>query len=347
MTVVISGIGIVAPCDLWALTRGPVAPRTAWPEITLIDVPEGAPEVACECADFNLASEVPTKYPFIDRCSALAIGAAARALKDAGFGIERTRTETIGLCFGTTWGCLDAMRTFHEKIKEGKPQFSSPLPFSHAFANSPSSLLAIEFGLHGFSTTYSEGHNAGLAALESALGAIEAGTADRVLVVASDAISHGTFHHYFATGRLRLGGADAPNAATGGGFVLGEGAVAILLETPAALAARGRSARGELVGVVNGGSFAASAAALDLTKCSTLFQNAPETAALDAAEADWAGTLAAADRRALKTTAGHAMAASALMAVALAARSAGRRSLVCAADERTGVTLVEVQGGAA
>lgn len=345
MTVVISGIGIVAPCDLTPLTKGPVAARVDWPEITLIDVPEGAPEIAGECIDFKLADEVPTKYPFIDRCSALALGAAARALKDAGLGIERTRAETIGLCYGTTWGCLDAMRTFYEKIKEGKPQFSSPLPFSHSFANTPSSLLAIEFGLRGFATTYSEGHNAGLAALESALCAIEAGSADRMLVVASDAISHGTFQHYHATGHLA---ADGAAAAAGNGFVLAEGAAALLLETSAALAARGGQPRGRIHAMANAGSFAAAGARRQSPAPVQIFwANAPATAAIDAAEADWAGSLNIADRRALKACSGQAMAASPLTAVALAAQCVGQRSLCAAADERTGVTLVEVTGGAA
>lgn len=346
MTVIVSGIGLVAPFDLTPLTQGPVPPRADWPEITLIDVPDGAPEHACECTDFNLTNEVPTKYPFIDRCSALAIGAAARALKHAGLGIDRTRTETIGLCYGTTWGCLDAMRTFYEKIKEGKPQFSSPLPFSHSFANSPSSLLAIEFGLRGFATTYSEGHNAGLAALESALAALEAGTADRMLVVAGDAISHGTYHHYWATGALA---ADAAAAMAGRGGVLSEGAVALVLETQAALAARDGKAVGRIVNLANGGSFAAAAARRKPAGAAptVLFQNAPDLPALTAAEQDWAGGLNIADRRSVKAVAGQAMSASPLTAVALALQSAGKRSLCAAADERTGVTLVDVEGGAA
>lgn len=342
MTVLISGIGLVAPCDLTPLTRGAVPLRTDWPEITLIDVPEGAPELACECANFKLADEVPTKYPFIDRCSALAIGAAARCLKDAGVGIERTRSETIGLCFGTTWGCLDAMRTFYEKIKEGKPQFASPLPFSHSFANSPSSLLAIEFGLRGFASTYSEGHTAGLAALVSALNAIDAGTADRVLVVASDAISHGTFHHYAAEGRLAQTAADA---AASKGFVLGEGAAALLLESPAALAVRGGKARATLEGWSNGADFTAAWAKSAKLAIDTLFLNAPETPVLDAAEEAWTTSLSVADQRALRRVAGHGMSASALTAVALAAQNTGKHSLISAADAQTGAMLICVHAG--
>lgn len=342
MDIVISGIGIVAPCDLKPLVNGPVPARTDWPEITLIDVPEGAPEIASECADFVLANEVPTKYPFIDRCSALAIGAASRALKDAGLSIERTRSETIGLCFGTTWGCLDAMRVFYEKIKEGKPQVASPLPFSHSFANSPSSLLAIEFGLRGFAATYSEGHTAGIAALISAINAISACTADRILVVASDAISHGSFHHYWAENRLA---ADTAAKQTGKGFVLGEGAAALVLESTAALVARGGHSRGGLRGWSCGANFSQAWKNSGAVAAKVIFLNAPETPAIDAEEAGFVSKVGGADQRSIKAAAGHAMSASALTAVALAAQTSGADSLVAAADELTGAFLIQVAGG--
>ncbi|MHC4915515.1 MAG: hypothetical protein ACYTGB_08485, partial [Planctomycetota bacterium] len=212
MRAVITGTGSVAP-------GGPV-------ELEALQGPGGEAPAArgYPVQGFSLKDHIPTVTSYVDRCSALGMAAAKLALEDAGRLEPESRGREWGLVYATHWGCLDSMELFFAKVAK-KPRFAPPLVFSHAYANSPSSIICIEFALSGVGATFSEGVTGAITALgwgrdrlERTGGAENAG----FLICASDSLSGAVRRH------LAEGGA-AP----------GEAGAAVALELEEAAGARG------------------------------------------------------------------------------------------------------------
>jgi 3-oxoacyl-[acyl-carrier-protein] synthase II len=94
------------------------------------------------------------------------------------------------------------MELFFAKVAKN-PRFAPPLVFSHAYANSPTSLVCIEFGLAGTGATFSEGATGALTALGWARDRLERTSGAEVagmVVSASDALSAARRRHLAAGG---------------------------------------------------------------------------------------------------------------------------------------------------
>jgi 3-oxoacyl-(acyl-carrier-protein) synthase len=171
--------------------------------------------------DFQLSDYVKTVASYIDRCSALGLAAVAEAVDSARISKANGDEKPWGLYYATAWGCLDSMERFFEKVKKN-PKFAPPLVFSHAYANSPTSIICIEFGLGGPGTTLCEGNTGALTAIGLAHDRMISNAGQEtpgVLVAASDALSAG-----------------ARATADSRGLIPGEAAGAVTLELePAAL----------------------------------------------------------------------------------------------------------------
>ncbi|HYF51271.1 MAG TPA: beta-ketoacyl synthase N-terminal-like domain-containing protein [Planctomycetota bacterium] len=193
--------------------------------------------------DVPLEAEFPHIKSYIDRTSALALLAAKRALADAGLGRQDADSKLeIGCAYGTTLGCLDAMGIFWNKCKTSNPKFAQPLPFTHGYANSPSSLLCIEFGLRGPAATFSGEKLAGLEALTFAADQIAAGSGEIILAGASESLVQQGWAHLLASGQLGKSGK------WDDGLIPGEGAVMLVLESEPSAKARGARIYAEIEG---------------------------------------------------------------------------------------------------
>ncbi len=253
--VVITGIGhVVHPAFEQALTGQLASAPDPAPEITGFEIPEEAPAFGFEILDFEIEKVLPNIKTFVDRTSAFALAAAKAALMDAAL-LEtdaRAGHDDIGCGYGTTMGCLEAMDIFWQKLKKGNPKFAPPLPFTHSYTNSPSSLMCIEFGLKGAAATFSGETLVGLEALLFALEQIRTGCAERVVVCASESLSERLHAHFRALGRLSASGQLKPWATGNDGIVPGEGGVALLLESLSSARSRGRTPYAELNDVALG-----------------------------------------------------------------------------------------------
>jgi 3-oxoacyl-(acyl-carrier-protein) synthase len=138
--------------------------------------------------DFALTNYPVAPKTYLDRASALALGAAGLALQNAN--LSGPFDEEFGLVTATEFGCVETMRVFENTISEKGVKSASPLLFSHSYFNSPAALIAIEWGLRGYHTPL-VGENSGFEALELAKNAIELGYAQRMLVGVFEALSTG------------------------------------------------------------------------------------------------------------------------------------------------------------
>jgi 3-oxoacyl-(acyl-carrier-protein) synthase len=240
-SILITGIGYgVAPFfdQAWqGLLEGP--PRPA-PEITAFETPEGAPAFGFELGELDLAASFPELKSYVDRTSALVLTAGRRALTDAGLEAGRPEGVEIGCAYGTTFGCLESMELFWRKVKGGHPKFAAPLPFTHSYANSPSSLLAIHLRLRGPAATFSGDYLAGMEALLFAFDQIGGGAAEAILVGASESLTPCLYRHLLANRLLSASGCLGGWGEANDGLVPGEGAVCLVLEAEESARRRGR-----------------------------------------------------------------------------------------------------------
>jgi 3-oxoacyl-[acyl-carrier-protein] synthase II len=140
-------------------------------------------------ANFDIKNYPVSPKTYLDRCSALALAAAALALQDAGISHPPQNAERFGIMLGTHYGCIDTMKSFWDNLVEKGARHANALLFSHSYFNSPISLCAIEFGLQGYHNTVCAGSNSGLEAIRLAHDAIAAGHADAMLCGAVDALT--------------------------------------------------------------------------------------------------------------------------------------------------------------
>ena len=244
--VFVTGVGSIVPEVLRDALRGTLtAAPTPSPEISAFETAPGAPAWGFEAVEFSIQTELPHVKSFVDRTSAFALAAGKRALSDAGLLEKEPRPGgvEIGCAYGSTLGCLEAMGIFWHKVKATNPKFAPPLPFTHGYANSPSSLLCIDFGLRGASATFTGEKLAGMEALMFAFDQIATGSAKIILVCASDSLTPAAHSHLFATQQLSARG-DWTD-----GIIPGEGGAALVLESEDSAAKRGAKIWAEVEGI--------------------------------------------------------------------------------------------------
>ena len=152
---VISGLGAGRELLVQALREG------LEPEDDLLDV----------TLDLEQYRETPKTY--MDRCSDLALAACWLAVRDADLGWKGPEhpgfdCERIGVSLGTAYGPLDSMLNMTGRVQQKGLRFGSPMIFTHAFVNTPSALIAIEYELQGPNMTHVLGDASAAAALVAA-----------------------------------------------------------------------------------------------------------------------------------------------------------------------------------
>ncbi len=202
--IVITGLGVVSSLGVGRreFTRSVRERRIGISDLTLAE-PTGACEHAAEIIDYDWHDYLFSKQTYADRCTQISVGAARMALEDAGLPVPIPEEQVpVGICFGTCWGCVASSEKFYAAIAAGKGRSASSLVFSHSYPNCPTSFIAIEMGLRGYSTSFTGSDDAGVWALQSGVEAVGNGTADRLLVGAADAFAGIAWAHLEKTGAL-------------------------------------------------------------------------------------------------------------------------------------------------
>ena len=193
--------------------------------------------LAAECLDFALADFLDSEKTYLDRCSELTLAACALAFEDAGLAPGDLDPERVGLVFGTAHGPLDTLWAHTQRVQSGGLRRASSVLFLHSFVNTPISLASIEFDIRGPVACFCQGLASSGAALQFAAELIADGRADVVLAGGVDALSEVLYSALNEAGWL------------GNGFVPGEGAALLVLQSESSAAARGVAAQAELLSV--------------------------------------------------------------------------------------------------
>ncbi len=255
--VVITGLGAVTPigntvATYWAgLQSGAngVAP------ITLFDASKHACRFAAEVKDFDPSGVLdPKETKRWDRFCQFGVVAAKEALAQSGLEITDANRQRIGVIIGSGVGGLLTMET-QAHVLEGKgPGRVSPFTVPMMIPNMATGLAAIALGAQGPSSAVATACAAGSNAIGDAFRLLQQGHADAMVCGGAESAITPLGVAGFASAKALSFRNDDPATASRpfdaerDGFVIGEGAGILVLETLEHAQARGAEILGEVVG---------------------------------------------------------------------------------------------------
>ena len=256
--VVVTGIGALTPVgntanDFW---QGLVAGKSGAAPITYFDASKFKTQFACELKGFNVENFIDRKEARkLDKFTQYALVVADEAVKDAHLDVEKTDKDRVGVIWGSGIGGLE---TFQNEVinyqqGDGTPRFN-PFFIPKMIADIASGMISIKYGFRGPNFTTVSACASAANAMIDALNYIRFGYADVIVSGGSEAAvtiaGIGGFNalHALSTFNEDPSKASRPFDANRDGFVLGEGAGAIVLEEYNHAVARGATIYCELAG---------------------------------------------------------------------------------------------------
>ena len=221
--------------------------------ISAFDVSGCRTRIGAPVAGFDAASWIPPmKLRRMDDTARYAVVVTRQAFEDAGYPLSAEGDDDAGVVLGTFTAGGQATTEYLTALHTGGPIAAPALLFNSTVANAPASLAGLEFKLRGPNVTISQKEASGLAAVATAVDAIRLGRTHAAAAGGVDAIFEIFYrvHDRFAV----MSSAEAstfrgPFDRGRGGFVLGEGGYALLLEDEQSARARGSKRYGEILGV--------------------------------------------------------------------------------------------------
>jgi 3-oxoacyl-[acyl-carrier-protein] synthase II len=203
------------------------------------------------CADFEPTDFMTRKQSRrTDRFTQLALAAAELALADAGWSADPPIDPAgVGCVFGTGIGGLGSLEVPKDVLRDSGPRAVSPLSVPLMMGNAAAAAVAMRRGLRGPSYGVVSACAAGSHAIGTAARMIRAGEAEIVVTGGAEATLTPLARASFgAMGALSQLGISRPFDAERDGFVMGEGAGVIVLESEAGARARGATVFGRVLG---------------------------------------------------------------------------------------------------
>jgi 3-oxoacyl-[acyl-carrier-protein] synthase II len=255
--VVITGLGAVTPIGNTVSTywSGLQSGTNGVAPITLFNASKHACRFAAEVKDFDPTGVLdPKETKRWDRFCQFGVVAAKEALAQSGLQITDANRQRIGVIIGSGVGGLLTMET-QAHVLEGKgPGRVSPFTVPMMIPNMATGLAAIALGAQGPSSAVATACAAGSNAIGDAFRLLQQGHADAMVCGGAESAITPLGVAGFASAKALSFRNDDPATASRpfdaerDGFVIGEGAGILVLETLDHAQARGAEILGEVVG---------------------------------------------------------------------------------------------------
>lgn len=255
--VVITGIGAVTPIGIgkekfWdALIAG----KSGISKTSRFDASAYTTQIAGEVKDFDPTLYIDKKEAKrMDRCTQMAIAATKMAIEDAKLDLDKEDRTRIGTCIGTGIGGIETLHEQYRVLFDKGPGRISPFFVPMMIANMPAGQVSINFGLQGPNTCVVTACATGTNSIGDAFKIIQRGAADVMVAGGTEAaISPAAVAGFCAMKALSTRN-DEPEKASRpfdkdrDGFVMGEGAGIIVIESLEHALARQANIYAEIVG---------------------------------------------------------------------------------------------------
>lgn len=255
--VVITGMGAVTPVGIGidAFWQSLIAGQSGIDRITRFDPSEYATQIAGEVKGFDPTQYIEKKEAKrMDRCTQFAVAAAKMAFEDAGINFEVEDRSRMGTLIGTGIGGMDTLHDQYKNLFDKGPGRISPFFVPMMIANMPAGQTSITFGLEGPCSCVVTACATGTNAIGDAFKIIQRGDADVMVAGGTEAaISPAAVAGFCAMKAMSTRNdepqkASSPFDASRDGFVMGEGAGILVMETLDHAVARGARIYAEIIG---------------------------------------------------------------------------------------------------
>lgn len=257
--VVVTGMGAITPIavgteEYW---QALVAGKNGVDLITKFDTTGFDTKFAAEVKTFNPEDYLDKKtIRRLDPFSQFAIAASEMAIKDSTINLDKINKNRAGVIFGSGIGGMEALQNEHWKYYQNKnPKVISPFFIPMMISDLAAGQISIRFGLKGPNYATTSACATSSHSISDAFIHIQRGSADVIVCGGSEAsiaeIAIGGFNamRAISTWNDRYKEASRPFDLDRNGFVMGEGAGALILESLDHALNRGAKIYAELAGI--------------------------------------------------------------------------------------------------
>ena len=254
--VVVTGMGAITPIgnDVESYWNGLKNKKVGIGPITYFDTTEYKAKLAAQVKDFDAKSYMdPKAAKRMELFCQYAVAASKEALEDAGIDMEKEDPYRVGVAVGSGIGSLQAMEREHKKLLEKGPSRVNPLLVPLMISNMAAGNVGIQFGLKGKCINVVTACATGTHSIGEAFRSIQYGEAD-VMVAGGTEASITPIGVAGFTALTALTTSDNPARASipfdkeRSGFVMGEGAGVVVLESLEHALARNATIYAEVAG---------------------------------------------------------------------------------------------------
>lgn len=255
--IVITGLGVITPVgigknEFWDSLRNG---RSGGGRVTLFDVSQYPSHIDAEVKGFQPENYIDKKnIRRMDRFTQFACAAADMAIRDAGLDAVKMDPDRVGVIVGSGIGGLSTIEEEHDVLRKRGARRVSPFLIPRLIINIAPGEIAIRWGFTGPNYAVSSACATSNHAIGDAMRLLRYGDADVMVAGGSEAALTPLGFAGFCAARTLSTRNDAPEKASRpfdkdrDGFVMGEGAGIVILETLEHAQGRGASIYAELAG---------------------------------------------------------------------------------------------------
>lgn len=238
--VVITGLGVVSPLGtgLEKFWSNLIAGVSGVGPITRFDATDYCTRIAAEVKDFNPGDFMDRKTARrMDRFAQYALAATRMALEDSGLNLEKTNRDKIAVILGSGIGGIETLEQQKETLLKRGPERISPFFIPMMISNMAAGQIAINYGLRGCNLTTTSACASANNAIGDSFKLLQRGQADVVITGGAEAPITPLAVAGFCSMKAMSTRNDEPERASRpfdqerDGFVIGEGAAVLILET--------------------------------------------------------------------------------------------------------------------
>lgn len=255
--VVVTGVGLVTPLGIGVKTtwENLINGKSGIEKITSFDASAFPTQIAGEVKGFNPEDFIESKeVKKMDRFIHFSLAATAMAIDDSGLKITDRNAERVGVIVGSGIGGLHAIENYHSVYLEKGPKRITPFFVPMLSINLASGQISIKFNAKGPNSAVATACATGSHSIGDAFKIIQRGDADAMIAGGTEAVitpmGVGGFNAMKAlsTRNDEPEKASRPFDINRDGFIMGEGAGIIILESLQSALDRGAKIYAELVG---------------------------------------------------------------------------------------------------
>jgi len=258
--VVVTGLGAITPLggDVRSLFDALVTGRSGVRKLDHRLSVCGAGRIAAPVVEELDSKFSKVKLVSMDRVTKLALLATREAVASAEIGFGSAIAERAGIYWGTGMGGAVTLENAYTELLVKHASRLRPATIVMAMNNAAAGQIGIEFGIRGPSHTYSSACSSSAVAIGEAFRAVRFGVVDVAIAGGAEALlTRGVITAWESLQTLAKEDPECPRtscrpfALDRSGFVLGEGAGALILESEESARNRGATICAEIVGYGN------------------------------------------------------------------------------------------------